>query len=704
MQFSFKPVIASETNSDFLYRGLRMEIVLVFRDGALEEVQFSHPQLPRPRRSIRGRVTTSSFDGSFLWTGAVQALTLLLVEEALARGLPQSAHMPSLVGGTGTAAATLDYALDREPLWMKEVFGVDKENTSLVKTLISRVNPRRKREGEVQISFRTNVRKGLTLRCVRHSDRASLTFEELSDIRSILLDKFALLKSQISSEAIREPSLPPAGQIIEIRDISFFDDCYRSSSVLTYLSQQIAIFLANHPGAEVLYQKALSGAGDPLPSRAHFCLSGTASHKEQNLLVRLQLVETSSGAVLWSRRCLVNLSTVQLLTQEIVEQICAVLRLSQSSQQDTTAPPSSPEVLARYLQVSAALEAGQRSQVLSAIDDLEAILTLDPSFGEARALLGQALLKSYGCGWRADQKVLFEAHGHLDRCLRDRRALEVALEPLVRLGVHLDKSTDVLLHLARLEKRRNEPVPISLGRLFGVLHSGHTRDAGLLAWELLERGVPAKTQAKILWAFFYDKDFSTVVTLGEQLMADVLADPDLPWCVALSLHALNRTHDAIEILKLALESESLGFRNALYLGHLYDDRGYRKEARRAWEMGVHGATQSLKGFETNVHVRAWRARLHSRLGDRAATLNDLSFIERSHGDNGYLSFLSAIPHMYLGNEHEAVRYLSRAVKLGFRFVGPTWEIRREGLLSNVCDMFESLAQTAGAPHPNTLTR
>jgi hypothetical protein len=122
-------------------------ISLYFELGELIEVAFNDGQ-SKPRVSVRGK-TGGPFRtaGSFQWTSAVKALALLL-----ARTCVNPAE--ALLRGDGSSlAASLDYAISKQPAWLTEMFGCDQQGICLARRLILRTNPERKRPGPVTLGI-----------------------------------------------------------------------------------------------------------------------------------------------------------------------------------------------------------------------------------------------------------------------------------------------------------------------------------------------------------------------------------------------------------------------------------------------------------------------------------------------------------------------------------------------------------------------
>lgn len=100
------------------------------------------------RDTIRG----TNGQSTFKWSAAVHALCVLLLNHA-------AGVSSKLEGGVGSLAASLDYAISKQPAWLLDLFGVDKEGNSLLRRLVARINPERKRPGPVTIMVREDALK-----------------------------------------------------------------------------------------------------------------------------------------------------------------------------------------------------------------------------------------------------------------------------------------------------------------------------------------------------------------------------------------------------------------------------------------------------------------------------------------------------------------------------------------------------------------
>jgi hypothetical protein len=147
-------------------------------DPQLSMTEFSHPALSQDvARCVRGKVEGAFQEyGSFQWTRAVKALTILCMYSRLVVDSSQ----PLLSGEGGSLASSLDYAIGKVPTWLQEMFGTNRSGVSLISRIIERSNPERKRPGPVALSLRRGV--DLEIRIYWENQRV----EDASTIRSLL--------------------------------------------------------------------------------------------------------------------------------------------------------------------------------------------------------------------------------------------------------------------------------------------------------------------------------------------------------------------------------------------------------------------------------------------------------------------------------------------------------------------------------------
>jgi len=153
----------------------------------LTEVHFYHPLAQSPRFSIRGKDTgIDGITGTFQWTSAVKATVALFLKAKFFDLCPKSSSYPELRGGTSSLAASLDYALSKKPLWLLDMFGFDQTGIPICQRLFSRLNPERKRGGQVTITINSKFLSSSGISIVVN-DREVTDITELRTIGSQII-------------------------------------------------------------------------------------------------------------------------------------------------------------------------------------------------------------------------------------------------------------------------------------------------------------------------------------------------------------------------------------------------------------------------------------------------------------------------------------------------------------------------------------
>lgn len=161
---SSSPVQGRHAAVSFAQRDGRTEFRLVFSEGPnveLLETWFTHPLTHQPLKSTRGKTADSKDTGTFGWTNAVRALCLLFIRHKLSAFRDNTCNRMAITAGIsgprGSLAASLGYAISKEPLWLQEMFGLDSKGTSILKRLLKRSNPELKRPGPTSVSVNESI-------------------------------------------------------------------------------------------------------------------------------------------------------------------------------------------------------------------------------------------------------------------------------------------------------------------------------------------------------------------------------------------------------------------------------------------------------------------------------------------------------------------------------------------------------------------
>ena len=160
------------------------QLTLVFFDNELIETDFTHPLLEAPLCAIRGKTSGAyKAHGTFQWTVAVQALSIFF-----ARCVCASPAARRLAGHEGSPAASLDYAISKEPIWLIEMLGADRTGCALARRLLRRTNPNRKRPGPVVLSLNENLLKVECIRLIIDGEQAGP--EEAAELYRVLQESW----------------------------------------------------------------------------------------------------------------------------------------------------------------------------------------------------------------------------------------------------------------------------------------------------------------------------------------------------------------------------------------------------------------------------------------------------------------------------------------------------------------------------------
>lgn len=131
---------------------------LQFSDGPHSELLATRFQMgeTHPVHScVRGK-SAGAFHGhgTFQWSNAVQAMSLLFIRAKLLELAHQDAgKSPLLQGRKQSAASSLDMSISAKTLWLSEMFGTDIRGNPHAPRIFSRSNTSLKRPGPVSIGL-----------------------------------------------------------------------------------------------------------------------------------------------------------------------------------------------------------------------------------------------------------------------------------------------------------------------------------------------------------------------------------------------------------------------------------------------------------------------------------------------------------------------------------------------------------------------
>jgi hypothetical protein len=159
--FGTRLLVCDENTRDIGTMTTHLSLELYFAEDphgltapSLAETSFSISSDGPSFRCSRGRGAGPRQSwGSFQWSHAVRAFAALSLRHHLA-GMPGMSHVvPYIEGEAGSAAASLDYAISKEPQWMCDMFGLSPVGKMSTKSIFLRTNPNRKLPGAVLVGL-----------------------------------------------------------------------------------------------------------------------------------------------------------------------------------------------------------------------------------------------------------------------------------------------------------------------------------------------------------------------------------------------------------------------------------------------------------------------------------------------------------------------------------------------------------------------
>ncbi|RIL08741.1 MAG: hypothetical protein DCC75_08165 [Proteobacteria bacterium] len=115
--------------------------------------QFSPDSAPCVCVRGRERGVYRDATGTFQWTLALHALAILLVRTKQFCVEKRPIHEAQMEGGSNSPAASLDYAISKQPRWLLDLFGTDKDGRSHIRRFLHRTNSERRLSGNVHIAW-----------------------------------------------------------------------------------------------------------------------------------------------------------------------------------------------------------------------------------------------------------------------------------------------------------------------------------------------------------------------------------------------------------------------------------------------------------------------------------------------------------------------------------------------------------------------
>ncbi len=163
----------------------------------LVETSFIANDKTREFRSVRGKTSGAYADfGSFQWTSAVRALCELFLRFKIsAQDREETPHSSAIMaGGVGSAAASLNYAIQKQPQWLLDMFGVDGRGVPTLRRLVYCSNPSLKRVGGTAITVNPRIVNQTNLHFLINGKIIEDT-QDLSSLKNLIAEKCIIADS-----------------------------------------------------------------------------------------------------------------------------------------------------------------------------------------------------------------------------------------------------------------------------------------------------------------------------------------------------------------------------------------------------------------------------------------------------------------------------------------------------------------------------
>lgn len=116
--------------------------------------EFEHPYTTQSLVCVRGKTRGAYRSaGTFQWSTGVRGVCCLALQTILAKLASETTQDSFICGEKDSLAASLDYAISKQPDWIGEMFGIDRFGKPMAKRIFARTNAERKRPGPVAIAF-----------------------------------------------------------------------------------------------------------------------------------------------------------------------------------------------------------------------------------------------------------------------------------------------------------------------------------------------------------------------------------------------------------------------------------------------------------------------------------------------------------------------------------------------------------------------
>lgn len=643
------------------------------RSPELEKSFFRAPLLDGERWAVRGKTAGAYANcGTFQWTNAVRALSLLFLKTKLLEFNRESDAL--LKGGEGTLASSLDYAISKQPIWLLDMLGLYPDGRPVAQRLFRRTNPERKKGGDVIIGVNTSLLDPLQIRIFLSEDELCTPDEIESLIAQIAGEPAAKTKPSAPATTLvlknrkRLIMLPFDGVQKEPKVRELFEGFYEELVVI--LSRLRGIDVISPQSSKLFSPETMSVLSFAQQLRADVLIAGSLRTVGSKSSLFIQLIEVATEVVLWADSLTLNASDLAAGSSRLALKIAQALQLTLTPREEDTLRRR--ELVDRhafelYLQALGLSLTNQRGDVLRAQSLLEEALTIDPSLSDARALIGYIYSLRYHFGWEADEHTLYSAEQEARQALLDNPKSALACMTLVDVYWNLGKTEDgvsTALSMYTLDSK-NIHARTALGAAY--MNAGMAELAvPLYRKALITDPLNPRARRGLAWSNMLMKNFDELIVYGIPYLEAQPHDSDVASAVATALFERGEPYEALRIARATFEKAPHSGNLCLQIGKILTHLDEPDAARTTYEDGIAVMSYSLNGFENNHRIRVWRCLLRAAAGRREEALADAHYLLEKAPDNGYLLFRLGEAFARLGEDERALSSLRRASDCGFR--------------------------------------
>lgn len=638
----------------------------------LQRITVQYPSSGVQISSERGIATVGGAP-TFSWSAGVRALTLLMIRYACFGDSARAA----LRGEAGSLAASLDYAMSKEPLWLLDMFGVDSKGRGNYKRLFKRVNPERRRPGPVIIFVNQSLLSSTDMQVDLDSNPVK-TDRQLVEISKAIFDgggRSPAFKRESATTPPRPvPNRPCDGstrkRLLVCATVRQEEALSGDIPLFRALTLEVASNLTRYLGLQVLSDITVVSEVASLElavDRAFrvdadyaLCLNLLPPIDGGGISGELIAVEsrTEVSSKSWLGESWAKSGFLKEATEWLVDELSLEPRACNKEM--------SVGNFEKYLRSSLLAGTNRRDDLEIATKLLQSILSENSDDFRVAALDAYIKWRRYFSGWGGSIREVSEA---TDRLREYAQVVGIPVElcqTIVRIAWDLGSTRLSLIYGVKGFKGDCGGAGglVTLSR--ALMNAGHGAPALSLLQDALCIDPQNLTARKIeIWANLMVRNCEGALELYELHRLKFPGDGNTAWAGAVAALHLGSFERALEILNEALSSDQLNPPLWELLGYCLRYLGRERESAVAWAKGASICNALLKAAPENLRLLTWYGVLSGLVNREAACQEVCCRITRDAGTNGYLYFRLAQVYSVMNHFDEAIEALNKAWERGF---------------------------------------